>query len=96
MKGMTQRILDEGYRYFDWNVSSADSASRTPPVEDIIQAVKDGIQGKDEVMILFHDAPAKTTTVEALPAIIRHLREAGFTFRVIGPDTPGFRFQQSR
>ena len=96
MSGMTGRILAEGYLYFDWNVSSADSASRTPPVEDIIQAVKNGIENKDEVMILFHDTATKTTTVEALPVIIQHLREAGFTFRVIGPQTPGFRFQQSR
>ena len=94
MQGMTDRILAEGYRYYDWNVSSADSASRTPPVEDIIRAVKDGVQGKNEVMILFHDAAAKTTTVEALPTIIQYLQDEGYAFRAINEDTRGFRFQQ--
>jgi peptidoglycan/xylan/chitin deacetylase (PgdA/CDA1 family) len=92
MKGMTQRMRNEGYSYYDWNVSSEDSASRTPPAADIIQAVKSRVRNKNQVMILFHDSAAKTTTVEALPEIIEYLRKEGFAFRAIDQDTPGFRF----
>ena len=94
MKGMVPRILAEGYLYYDWNVSSADSASRTPPVEDIVGAVKNNRVGKNEIMVLFHDAAAKTTTVEALPSIIEHLLREGYTFKPVDETTPGFRFRQ--
>ena len=93
-KGMVPRTLSESYFYFDWNVSSADSASRSLPVEDIVAAVKNNIVGKNEIMVLFHDAATKTTTVEAMPSIIEHPLREGYTFRPVDETAPGFRFRQ--
>lgn len=38
------------------------------------------IKGKDKAIILMHDAKGKKTTVEALPRIIKSLKEQGYTF----------------
>ena len=82
-------ILDKrGIVYYDWNVNSGDAETATLPKESIINNVFDGINGlenaqeRNEVMILFHDLKEKTTTVEALPAIIEGLQAQGY---VIAP-----------
>lgn len=41
-------------------------------------------------MILFHDSSPKTTTVEALPEIIKNYKERGYVFKGICDDTPIF------
>ncbi len=92
MEGMTDRIVEEGYQYFDWNVTSGDTAQTIVFQEEIINNVLAGIEGKDEAMILFHDLGTKKTTLKALPVIIEHLKEEGFAFRSVCKNTPGFRF----
>ena len=82
-------ILDKrGITYYDWNVNSGDAENARLAKEQIINNVFDGINGlesaeeRNEVMILFHDLKEKTTTVEALPAIIEGLQAQGY---VIAP-----------
>jgi len=76
-----------GYLMEDWNVDSGDTDAHLVPENQLIQHVKQQIQGKTRVVILSHDLAGKTTTIEALPAIIEVLREEGFSFGVLGPHT---------
>ena len=73
------------YLVYDWNVSTADSAASAVPADTIVQNVKSQVAGKDRVIILMHDAAAKTTTVEALPRIIHFLKDKGYSFGVLTP-----------
>ncbi|MCR5356336.1 MAG: polysaccharide deacetylase [Lachnospiraceae bacterium] len=82
-------ILDKrGIVYYDWNVNSGDADTSLLGKQQIIDNVFTGIKALDspeernEVMILFHDLAQKTTTVEALPAVIEGLQAQGY---VIAP-----------
>ncbi|SHI68285.1 Peptidoglycan/xylan/chitin deacetylase, PgdA/CDA1 family [Geosporobacter subterraneus DSM 17957] len=83
MADLITRLQEEGYQYFDWNVTSKDASAVTPDKEIIVRSVLEGIQGKKEAIILFHDNAPKTTTVEALPEIIEALLEKGYKFEVL-------------
>ena len=41
--------------------------------------------GRDLVVVLAHDSAARTTTADALPAIIEGYQAAGYTFAAITP-----------
>ncbi len=92
MQGLTQRVMADGYVYFDWSVTSSDAAVATATAKNIVDSVLRGVGTRKQVMILLHDAKAKTTTVEALPTIIENLTAEGFIFRPITSDLKGFRF----
>ena len=42
---------------------------------------------KNQIILLMHDAAAKTTTVEALPGVIEAYRDAGYRFDVLSEDS---------
>lgn len=93
MDKIIQRIEEEGYTYFDWNVDSMDAAKNNQDKDVIINSVLNGAAGKQEAIILMHDAAAKTTTMEALPQIVEGLRKKGFVFDKITEDTPAIQFK---
>ena len=87
-RGVYQEIIAEmtrrGFVYYDWNASAQD-ATRTPrPASDIAQDCLKGV-GRDLVVVLAHDSAARTTTADALPAIIEGYQAAGYTFAAITP-----------
>lgn len=88
MSKLTQEVRDKGYQYYDWNVSSADASGNGVPASTIIDSATNCSGGT--AMILFHDANGKETTVEALPAIIEHYLNLGYTFKGIDETTSGF------
>ncbi|MEA4901005.1 polysaccharide deacetylase family protein [Desulfitobacterium sp.] len=75
-----------GYLVYDWNVSSGDAAAPLVPADQLLRNVQSQIPGKDRVILLMHDTPGKTTTVEALPSIIHYLKQEGFSFGVLKSD----------
>lgn len=80
---MTRR----GFDYFDWNVSCGDAVSKTPtPVETCISNVLNNSAGLSNCVVLMHDLKQKTTTVQALPEIIKGLSEQGFKFDKLSHD----------
>lgn len=83
MAGLIARLQEEGYQYFDWNVSSKDASAVKQKKEIIVRSVLEGVQGKKDAIILFHDSAPKTTTVEALPEIIEALKDKGYKFEVL-------------
>lgn len=86
------RLQEEGYTYFDWNVSAGDSASPPPSREELVDNVLGGARGKKEIVVLFHDSPDKENTVKALPEIIQGLKDMGYVFAVLKEGAPGVRF----
>ncbi len=74
MKELIAYLNDEGFTYYDWNISSKD-ASRTILTEDeIIDNCLEGIEKHTTVIILMHDAAGRNTTVEALPGLIEKIQ----------------------
>lgn len=88
MSLLTQDVRNAGYQYYDWNVSSGDAAGGYVSAASIIDNATNVSQGI--VMILFHDANGKETTVEALPAIIEYYQKLDYTFKGIDASTSGF------
>lgn len=85
---MTRR----GFVYFDWNVSNGDAAGTKPQKTELL--VENALKGTSarRAIVLMHDSAAKTTTVEALPAIIEGYQTAGFTFRPLTAETRSVTF----
>lgn len=80
MTALTQQVLEKGYQYYDWNISSGDGGSGCTKDEIIANSETDKYS---HVMLLFHDAATKNATVEALPHIIEYYKNLGYEFRPI-------------
>ncbi|MEA5022042.1 hypothetical protein SDC9_17211 [bioreactor metagenome] len=76
----------QDYLVYDWNVSTGDASAPLVPAETLIKNVKEQAPGRDRIILLMHDAPGKWTTVDALPKIIRFLKEQGYEFGVLSPE----------
>ena len=90
--GFYQEALSEmirrGFVPFDWNISSeAAVTTHIPPANVLTENVVRGAHGKVRGFVLFHDSEAKKTTPPALGPTIDRLREMGFEFAAITPQT---------
>ena len=88
MSKLDSMVHERGYEYFDWNCSSGDAASNSVPAQTIVDNSTNC--NYDQIMLLFHDSSPKTSTVEALPAIIENYRSRGYVFKAISDTTPIF------
>ena len=85
MTTLTQEVVNRGYKYYDWNVSSGDAAGGSPSPDTIRNNVVNALR-KDRInMVLMHDI--KTYTRDALRDIIRYGKENGYTFEKITINT---------
>ena len=48
-----------------------------------VNAVKETCGEKKHVVVLMHDAPAKTTTTDSLPQVIEYLKSEGYVFKTL-------------
>jgi len=78
-----QAIEKSGYHYVDWNCLNGDAEVATASVGRLISRFKETAQGQKELIILMHDAPGKSTTVQALPEIIKYLKANGYVFKTL-------------
>lgn len=85
----TEGVAKQGYTYFDWNVDSGDASGKLS-ASRIANNVLQGAKNKNSICVLMHDAAAKTTTVDALPEIIRGLINQGFSFQPLTTESYGF------
>lgn len=90
-----EKLTAQGYTYFDWNIDSGDTHSKSPTKEYVMTQIRNGLKSKGEykkeVCILMHDI--KNVTVEALPDIIKELKEAGYTFKSLNSKSENFAFK---
>ena len=88
MQELMGYLNDKGYVYFDWNSLSGDAvdASLTP------DELNDNILGyvhanAGDSVILMHDLQNNHATIEALPALIKTLKEEGYEICPIDDST---------
>ena len=87
MRQIVTQVETLGFRYFDWNVSSAEASSPPPARDRIVTTVVSQCKNKDTVVILFHDND-NHGYVEAIAEIVSKLRPMRFTFETLSPDKP--------
>ncbi len=91
-------MLRRGFVYYDWSLSAEDAAAVSPKAENITAHILEGAQKHDRAVVLMHDSYLRTSTVQALPALIDGLREQGFTLkaldRSVKPISFAYRFQR--
>lgn len=85
MSVLVNSVQGAGYQYYDWNSANNDAFGGVAPTEEIIAAACSYTD--ENLIMLMHDSENKTTTVEALPAIIEHFLREGYRFEPITPDT---------
>ena len=86
MTELVTRVIDEGYRYFDWNVDS-DDAGHAKTSQDIYNNVTYGIKPGRSNVVLMHDFAGNHKTIDALDRIIAFGKENGYVFRKITEET---------
>lgn len=86
MSEATQRVLNEGFYYYDWNVD-VDDAGRARTSEEIYQNFVNGVKPKRENIVLLHDSAGHKATADAVGAIVDYGLQMGFEFRNITDDT---------
>lgn len=67
----------------DWNSLNGDAEGKKYSVQEMVDYVKRSSKGKNQAVVLMHDAAAKGLTVEALPGIIEYFKSEGYSFKVI-------------
>ena len=78
MSTLTQDVLNRGYRYYDWNISSGDAEGGNPSSSKIYNNVVNNLRRDRINMVLMHDI--KTCTRDALRDIIRYGKNNGYSF----------------
>ena len=84
MTRLTQEVVNRGYKYYDWNISSGD-AGGTTQASGVYSNVVSGLRYDRPNMILMHDIKAHTR--DALRDIIRYGKNNGYRFEKITMDT---------
>lgn len=85
MSVLSKELIARGYQYYDWNVDSTDASGNNVPVSKIVANATNS--KANNVNILFHDTAAKSTTVQALPAIIENYLSRGYRFEGINDNS---------
>ncbi len=85
MSRLTQSVLEKGYKYYDWNISSGDAGGTTTS-SGVYNNVISQLKKERANMVLMHDI--KPYTRDALRQIIKYGKESGYTFERITMDTP--------
>ncbi len=87
MTRMTQKLLADGFYYYDWNVSGEDAASAKTK-EEVYNNVINELSKSRANIVLLHDFGKSEKTLEALPDIINYGKQNGYTFENITEQTP--------
>ena len=87
MTKLVQKVWEEGYSYFDWNVDSTDASGNNVDKDSLVESIKEGLQKGRGNVILMHDTNAKETTAEAIKEIIQYGKDEGYEFEAITKDT---------
>lgn len=81
MSTLTKEVLNRGFKYYDWNLSSGDAAGGKPSSEEIASNVINNLRRDRVNMVLMHDI--KTCTRDALKEIIQYGKSNGYSFEKI-------------
>lgn len=77
-------MLRRGFTYYDWNVEGGEE-THTTPASAIQQAAISGALKQDRPILLLHDGPEHSETVNALEGILTALEARGYQFAPLDP-----------
>lgn len=86
MSRLSNQVLQKGYHYFDWNVSSGDAGDVNSAEAVYNMVIKNLKRGNN--IILMHDSENNYKTLNALRDIIRYGKNNGYSFSAINMNTP--------
>ena len=84
-------MLRRGFVYYDWNISSGDTAKRATRASVVANTIPN-VKNFEQPVLLFHDSAGKSSVVEALPQIIEKLQEKGYLFGKLDATVPPIYF----
>ncbi len=87
MTKLTKKVVEKGYKYFDWNVDSNDAGGARSS-EAVYNNVIKGLKKNRANVVLMHDFSGNTKTVNALNDIIDYGLANGYKFSNITKSTP--------
>ncbi len=87
MSRLSKAVIDAGFRYYDWNVSSGDAGGAKTSTQVYNNVVNNLSKSRSNV-VLMHDFAGNTKTLNALSDIIDYGLENGYVFKPITKDTP--------
>ena len=87
MTTLCREVVNRGYKYFDWNVSSGD-AGDVKTSDGVYNNVTKGLSKSRANVVLMHDFSGNTKTLNALSSIIDYGIQNGYTFSNITENTP--------
>ncbi len=85
MTQLTKAVQDQGFQYYDWNVSSGD-AGGTKDTDQIVTNVINGIGSKQYAIVLQHDIHGYS--VDAVERILIWGKQNGYSFEALTPNSP--------
>lgn len=91
MNTLINSVKEKGYYYFDWNVDSGDALAKNVSYTKIVNNVLTAAKSKNSICVLMHDTQDKTSTVTALPYILEGLKNLGYRFEGLTPESKGYR-----
>lgn len=71
------------YIYIDWNDYTQDAEGPKKNKEQLIEVLKKYYLGNDRLVVLMHDKAGKESTAEALPEVIKFLKDKGYEFKTL-------------
>lgn len=81
MSTLTSQVLEQGYIYFDWNISCEDAGSAKDE-NDVYNNVVNNLVYENNIVLL-HDFEGNYKTLNAIRRIIHYGKENGYTFKPI-------------
>lgn len=82
-------LVGAGYACYDWDIDPKDSGAYALPARTLannVIASARKLPGQD-LIVLLHDDPLRTTLPDALVTIIAYFQEQGYAFGVLGEET---------
>ena len=73
-------VVDNGYRYVDWNAGFCDAEIPNATAEQLYKAAVATAEGINHVVMLAHDSTDKVNNPEALRKVIRYFKDKGYSF----------------
>ncbi|OWZ84895.1 polysaccharide deacetylase family protein [Natranaerobius trueperi] len=80
---MREVLNEHGYKVYNWSVSSGDTAIPTPKPQTIKHNVLEGVNTRQDPIVLLHDSPGSHNTIKALPKVLHELSFDGYNFKAI-------------
>ena len=83
MQPLDDYLKENNMASIDWNALNADAEGKRKSASELVEYAKKTSQGKEMVVLLMHDTYGKEETAKALPEIIKHFKDNGYTFKTL-------------